>query len=347
MCYSTPTLPRNAVHSPAFLDALRALLRDWSLALFDPDSGGFRFNAETGPTVMSTTDVVWIRYAINDPEPGAPDCGKIVRYLLGRQDPRTGLVRHDPAPPGRKHGDGHAFWQTVRALRILGATIPRFPAWQAPLRSPAGLDEWFARFDWDRSAKPPRGNHHHEVLGLIPMVVSARDGELAEALFRNIEKQQNPSTGTWPRPKTEISRTFAYTCLHMAAGKLPKRPEGIVDDILRLQNPDGLWDEGLPQFRTMDSAYLLVRLPKRIRHREADAIAALEKLSAAMRRVFGENQPDILADTHRTLAVAHTFGLLQEAFPEEYPSERPYRFGWDELGMYDCGDAVFRDPENR
>jgi len=36
------------------------------------------------------------------------------------------------------------------------------------------------------------------------------------------------------------------------------------------------------------------------------------------------------------LAVTHTFGLLQEAFPNEYKSERPYRFDWDKLDLYAC-----------
>ena len=54
------------------------------------------------------------------------------------------------------------------------------------------------------------------------------------------------------------------------------------------------------------------------------------------RRIFAAEQAALLGDTHRMLAVTHTFGLLQEAFPNEYKSERPYRFDWDKLDLYAC-----------
>jgi hypothetical protein len=359
MTNNYPTFTHDAVYSFAFLDSFCEQIQQWSLALFDPGSGGFRRNADIGPNVLSTTDIVWIRYAVNDADLGAPDREGIVRFIQGKQDPITGKIPHDPGPAGQRHSDGHAFWQAVRALRILGAEPLHFPAHLKPMLTKSGMDAWFADFNWDGAADErrtgipwattgrssrtsldggtnQRPGNHHEVLGLIPGVVSVGDEELTDNLFRNIAKQQNPETGTWPRAKTNVSRTFAYTALHMSAGRLPNMPEGILDEVLRLQNDNGLWDAPLPGFHTMDSAYLLVRLPQRVGYREADALAALRRLSAAMRRVYAAEQATILGNTHQLLAVAHTFGLLQEVFPEEYPSERPYRFDWDKLDLYDC-----------
>lgn len=328
-------LSRDTVYSSTFLDALHDQIHQWSLTLFDPESGGFRCNQEIGPNVLSTTDVVWIRYATGDPEAGAPDRDKIVRYLQGKQDPRTGKIPHDPGPAGQGHVDGHAFWQTVRALRILGAELSHFPAHLEPMLTPPGMDAWFASFNWDGGAGE-RPGYHHEVLGLVPAVVSRADEELTEALYRNVAAQQNLKTGTWPRAKTSISRTFAYTALHMATGRLPNLPERIVDEILRLQNDSGLWDAQLPGFGSMDSAYLLVRLAQRIGYRQDEAVVALRKLSSTMRHIYTAEQAVLLNNTHRMVAVAHTFGLLQEAFPDEYRSERPYRFDWDKLDLYLC-----------
>jgi hypothetical protein len=328
-------LSRDTVYSSMFLDALRGQLHQWSLTLFDPESGGFRCNQEIGPNVLSTTDVVWIRYATGDPDVGAPDRDKIVRYLQGKQDPRTGKIPHDPGPAGQGHVDGHAFWQAVRALRILDAQLFHFPAHLEPMSTPAGLDAWFASFNWDGSTGG-RPGYHHEILGLIPMIASVADEQLTEALFRNLAEQQNPQAGTWPRAKTSISRTFAYTALHMATGRLPNLPERIVDEVLRLQNDSGLWDAQLPGFGSMDSAYLLVRLARRIGYRQDEAVAALRRLSSAMRHMYAAKQAVLLNNTHPMVAVAHTFGLLQEAFPDEYRSERPYRFDWDKLDLYVC-----------
>jgi hypothetical protein len=86
----------------------------------------------------------------------------------------------------------------------------------------------------------------------------------------------------------------------------------------------------------MDAAYVLVRLPKRISYRENDARAALGRLAKEMRNVYAAEQRKFLGNTHHLLAVTHTFGLLQEAFPGEWPAERPYRFDWDALGLYNC-----------
>jgi hypothetical protein len=331
MKHSYQMLSQDTINSANFLDFLREQLREWSLSLFDPASGGFRCNESIGVNVMSTTDMVWLRYAANDLNPGSPDRDKIVKYLHGKQDPDTGRISHDYGG----HSDGHAFWQAIRALRILGAQLPHFPAYMEPMLNPSGLDTWFMSFNWDGFSEERRGNHH-EVLGLIPAIASLENDELAQCLFRNIEKQQNKETGTWPRAKTNISRTFAYTTLHLAAGGMPKMPEAIVDEILRMQNENGLWDKQFPSFGSMDSAYLLVRLPGRIGYRQKDATDSLRRLSAAMRRIFAQEQEALLKDTHRMLAVTHTFGLLQEAFPNEYKSGRPYRFDWDKLDLYAC-----------
>lgn len=338
MTISYPILSRDAVHSRAFLDLLREQLHAWSLALYDPASGGFRRNEQVGPNLLSTTDIVWLRYAINDPQLGAPDREAIVRFLQGKQDPRTGKFPYESSEMALGHCDAHAFWQAVRALRILGAEPLHFPAHLEPVLTPAGLDAWFARFDWDGyTNEHPRHASHHEVLGIIPAIASLNDPALTEALFRNIAKQQNPQSGTWPRAATSISRTFAYTALHMAAGRLPNMPEKILDATLSLQRESGIWEAELPGFTSMDSAYLLVRLPPRIGgYRQAEATAALRRLGEAMRRIYAQEQATILNDTHRTLGVTHTFGLLQEAFPEEFPSERPYRFDWDKLELYAC-----------
>jgi hypothetical protein len=58
-------------------------------------------------------------------------------------------------------------------------------------------------------------------------------------------------------------------------------------------------------------------------------------------RFYRENEERIHQTTHGVLAVVHTFGLLQEAFPDRFPSRRPYRFDWDQPEMYRC-DVIRR-----
>ena len=313
------------------LDELRDRIDRWSQSLYDPLTGGFRDGDGASPTVLTTTDVVWMRYAANVTDMDSPQRDRVVEFLRKQQDPVTGKVSHDPTNGGY---DGHAFWQTLRALNILGSDIAHAPHHLKPMYTPRGLDEWFAGNIWDTLGEECA--HHHEVLGLIPVVVNLGDNELTETLFRNVSAQQNSTTGGWPRSETQISRTFAYTALHMSVGMLPNMPEKVVDEILRLQESNGLWDTDIPPyFHTMDAIYILVRLPGKIGYRQEEAIDALQRASRTMRTVLESHEEELFLSTHRALAVIHAVGLLQEAFPDEYPSERPYRFDWDRLAQYE------------
>lgn len=330
-------LTREIVFSDRFLDALRAALHAWTLSLFDPISGGFRQNDCIGANIMTSTDVVWMRYATNDPELGAPDKDRVLSYLQGSQDPHTGGICHDRGPAGQGHCDAHAFWQTVRALNLLAGCPPRFPAHLEPLLSPDGLRQWFDGIDWDSRT----GSNHHEVLGIVPLLVSLKDPAWTDTFFSKLGEQQDPETGAWPRNRVNISRTFAYTVLHIAAGRLPRFPAKIVHTLLRLQRATGFWDEPTPAFHTMDACYILTRLPRLIGMGSPEVEEVLGRLEIRMREWFAEHQTTILDNPHRMLANVHTLGLLQESFPERWPSARPYRFDWEQTAVYQISLSHF------
>jgi hypothetical protein len=334
-----PLLSRETIYSPRFLDSLRGALHTWTLSLFDPTSGGFRHNAQIGVNPLSSTDVIWMRYAANDSDLAAPDRAAIVAYLQSVQEPDTGRVRHDSGPGGQGHADAHAFWQMVRALNILDAGLLHPPRFLARLLTLDGLRQWFDQFDWNAMWQPGNttAGNHHEVLGLVPILASLNDPEWAALYFQKIHEQQDQTTGTWPVGKMNISRTFAYTALHLATGQIPPMPERILDAMIDHQQDDGVWENPVARFHTMDAIYVLTRLPGHIGgYRAADTRARLIKASAAMRERFVQQQAQYFDNPHWMLALTHSFGLLQETFPDEYPSERPYRFDWDVPAFYQC-----------
>ena len=312
------------------LDELRDFVHQWTESLWDPLAGGFRQNADVGANLLATTDVAWIRYATHDTDLYAGHREEWVRYLQQSQDAHTGKVSYGPGPGGQGHSDGHAFWHTVRALGILGGQLLHFPHHLRDAVSPDGLAAWFAAVDWDG----PRSNHH-EVLGLTPLLASLDDPQWAEVFYDAVVAQQNPQTGAWPRPRVNISRTYAYTVIHRAVGRMPPHAERTVDTILSLQQPNGFWQEH-PAFHTMDAAYLLVRIPPVAAHRTDEAKGALDRLATALVEYDGANRDQIAQNPHRMLSIVHTFGLLQEAFPARFPSERSYRFDWDAPAAYRC-----------
>jgi len=313
------------------LDRLAERIGRWAEVLWEPvgdGAGGFRMNNEVAVNLLSSTDLAWILYAIGLEDPGGQWRPAWVRFLRSRQEPATGRFEYEPHA-GTRLSSGHAFWHTVRALNILGGDLLHFPHYLRDVAAPAGLEAFFDAVDWSG----PKSNHH-EVLGLVPLLVNLARDDWTETFYRKLAEQQDPRTGTWPRGgAVDISRTFAYSTLHLATGRMPDRPDAILDAILSLQRDDGLWPGGAG-FLTMDSAYLLVRLPAVIGHRQADAVEALLRLRDAMARLVETGLDQVLCSTHRTLGVVQTFSLLQEAFGEAYPSERRWRFDWDRPAFY-------------
>jgi len=279
---------------------------------------------------MSTTDVAWMRYAVNDPDLDGGHREAWIRYLQQGQDAKTGKVSYGPGPGGQGHPDGHAMWHTVRALNILGGRLLHFPHYLRKVTTPAGLAAWFDAVDWDGSPW-----NHHEVLGLVPLLVNLDDARWTETFYKKIVEQQNPDNGCFPRSKVSISRTFAYTALHRATGRMPPRADKIVDTMLTLQNPNGFWEKR-PNFHTMDAVYILLRLPVVLNYRRRDARRALQRIAEALTEYYPQHAVQIMQNPHRMLAIVHTFGLLQEAFPDKFPSQRPYRFDWDKPSLYRC-----------
>lgn len=310
------------------LDELRDTVCEWTESLWDPETGGFRHNAQIGPNVMSTTDVVWMRYAVNESDLAAGHRASVVAYLQECQDPVTGMVCHDPGPAGQGHSCGHALWQTVRSLNLLGADLLHFPHYLRSAATVEGLERWFDAVDWDDPA-----SNHHEVLALAPLLVSLDDPAWAETYYRKIAEQQDEETGAWPRTRTGISRTFAYTALHRAAGRIPDRAEPMLDTILSMQRPNGFWEEE-PRFQTMDCIYLLVRTARELDYRRAEADGALERVSDALAQFYRLHGEQMRENPHTMSANVHAFALLQEAFPERYCGEAQFRFHWDRAESY-------------
>jgi hypothetical protein len=328
--------PPRRSSAAGLLDHIRDKVRTWTASLWDAGAGGFRQNREVGANLLSSTDVAWLRYAVNDPDPRGSHPDEWIRYLQQGQDPKTGAVSYGPGPGGQGHSNGHAMWQTVRALNILGGQLLYFPHYLRRAITVEGLKAWFDSVDWDG----PRSNHH-EVLGLVPLLANLNDRRWTDTFFEKIAQQQNPENGAFPRSNVNISRTFAYTALHRATGRMPPRAEKIVDLMLALQDARGFWQK-VPAFSTMDAAYILVRLPPILNHRRTDARRSLERLARALLEFYPQSEQRITENPHWMLAIVHTFGLLAEAFPEGFPSQRPYRFDWDRPSMYQC-DVIARE----
>ena len=318
------------------LDGIRAELHDWSEGLYveDQDAGGYRMGVSGQVNLLSTTDIAWLRYALCDLDeidPARRD--KWVKWIRSQHDRNDGHYAYtDAVGDGNMHSNGHAFWHASRALGILGGEIEVFPEYLRNATTLPGLEGWFGRWE----AQPNRT--HHDILGLIPILANTDDAAWVECFYRNLARQQDPETGTWPRGgSTNISRTFAYSAVFRANNRIPPQPEKIVSAMLRLQSEDGFWRERNHSFfSTMDAIYLLARLPALIGFKEREAWAALERIKSPMLALYYAKHDTVMGNTHSMLAVVHAIGLLREVFPADFSSSHPWRFDWDKPELFRC-----------
>jgi len=317
------------------LDSVRAEIHDWCERLWaeEGETGGFRMGPAGRVNLLSTTDVAWIRYAMGDLDglDGARR-ERWIGWIRADQKDDGHFEYTDAVGQGNMHSNGHAFWHANRALRILGSEIRLLPEYLRPAMSVAGLTAWLAA--WESQARPT----HHDILGLIPILANTEEAEWVERFYRGLAEQQDPQSGTWPRGgRTNISRTFAYSAIFRATGRIPPQAPKIIDVMLGLQSEDGFWrEQNHSYFSTMDAIYILTRLPRLVGHREGEALAALQRIKAPMAALYARRGADLTENTHAMLAVVHALGLLAETFPEEFPASAPWRFDWDRPDLFRC-----------
>lgn len=300
--------------------------------------GGFKESPDSYVSIMGTTDAAWIFYLLQAEDEikkyGADAC----KWLLYQQKP-DGHFYHDTPPygaSGYRHSEGHAYWMSVRALHIYGGDLPAFPAYMEDRRTPEGLAAWFSQSDW----QTPDSNHHN-VLSLIPTLVSNHDTDWENEFYRNLAAQQDLTVYTWcdnRDHKTNVSRTFAYCAMFMAGGRIPPHAREAVNTILKIQRDSGIWESRVdfPEYHTMDAVYILWRMGNAIQYPLQPRLDALNKAADAMIVRLASHPIREYGHLHLLLANLHTLGLLQEALPERFKTDIPWRFDWDKADMFYC-----------
>jgi hypothetical protein len=309
------------------LDPIRDDLIAWAESLWLEDVGAFRNGNTTEAHIQSSLFMAYILYSMDAIEAIAFDRERWITWIQSQQNEQDGsFAFYDSEPPRR----GIALWNVVRVLNILGGQVAHFPAYQQEAMTIDGLRAWFD--GWKK-----RGDTHHEVLALVPTLVSHPDAHWVEAFFSELAEQQHPERGTWFKGDGEvnISRTFAYSLIHMGMDRLPPQPEKIVDAMLDLQEEDGFWHGG-PNFSTMDAVYILARLPKNITWREAAAEAALHRVLDALIPYYEAYADREKSNTHQFAAIVQTFALLSEALPDRFETSWSWRFGWSNRAFWQC-----------
>jgi hypothetical protein len=304
------------------LDPIRDHLIDWSRTLWLDDTGAFRNGSAPDPHLPSSLFMSYILYSCDGLDSDI-DRERWTQWIRAQQDERDGTFSFPPPIGSSIPRKGIALWNAKRTLGMLGSDLAHFPEYQREAMSIDGLQDWFR--GWESL-----GDSHHEVLALAPTVASHPDPDWRDAYFSELALQQHPNLGYWPggdKPPN-ISRTFAYTLVHLGMNRLPPQPERIIDTMIDLQDADGLWHGGRG-FSTMDAVYLLLRLPESTGWCKDDACISLNKTADRLVPYFDDLGGQDRSDTHPFAAPVQTLALLSEALPDRFETSHQWRFAWE------------------
>ena len=305
------------------LDPIRDSLIAWAESLWLEDAGSFRNGDGTNPHLPSSLFISYILYSAD--ALGSINCDRKrwAGWIQSQQNQVDGSFAFPPPIGSGIPRKGIALWNAKRTLGILGGDLLHFPSYQRNAMTVDGLREWFR--GW-----ATLGDSHHEVLALAPTVASHPDDAWRDAFFEELASQQHPSLGYWPKgdEPPNISRTFAYSLVHLGMGRLPSQPERIIDVMLDLQDDNGLWHGG-KGFSTMDAVFLLSRLPEAADWRTEDADVALNTTADSLISYFDDLPSQDRSDTHRFAGPVQTLALLSQALPDRFETSREWGFAWE------------------
>jgi hypothetical protein len=217
-----------------------------------------------------------------------------LRHTFGWQDQDTGWFS---AGNEALHFKEHATAYATGALALLGSR-PRFPfRWAERItRSPAATERWLNSIWWDYVWV---GSHQGGGVAAALHMTGAAPEEWFAWYLDWLDRECNPETGLWQRAfynrfttqpaKHDMGGAAHFWWIYQHRGRPIPHPEKVIDSLLGLQLPSGLWDR---KPRKGDFPYCI----------NCDAVNGL-KLASLQLRAAGQDDrsPEVTASFERYL----------------------------------------------
>lgn len=277
--------------------------------------------------LMHVTDLVWIKYILDDLDLTEAERNSWAARINRDQEAETGLFRY---PPDERHIDAHATWQCVAALNMLG----RQPLHQLrcikPLLTVNGFRNWCDEYD-------PATSHHRFMLAVIAAASKPPNEEWRAVFGEWYDDHQNPETG-FPcdaDSSGHLSPAFLLTTMRFAfCGSVP-RADRIVRTVLGFQSDRGGFTESdVPGYMDMDASFLLHLLSASAEVYKNNIEHALRRVGEFVDQVLtdGKRCSQLLGNPHRALAVCGNLSVLWRHLG--LCGGRHVPFPWAELEHY-------------
>jgi len=288
--------------------------------------GDVAFPGQASSHLKHVTDLVWIQHILGGLDLSDAERDSWAQRIRRDQEAQTGLFRY---PPGERHIDEHATWQSVAALHMLGRRPRHRLACLEPLFTVEGFRAWC-------DAYRPNTSHHRFFLAVLTAASRPTTDDWRAVFGAWYDAHQDAASG-FPCSSDVpgcLSPAFLLTTLRWAfCGSVP-RADRIVATVLGFQTAQGGFTEsGQPGYMDMDASFLLHLLSPCAERHQGQIDDALMRAGRFLDGALAdaERRARILADPHDALAVCGNLSVLWRHFAGE-----PTPFPWAELRHYEA-----------
>lgn len=289
------------------LDKIKTGFEQWTESVRDKNSGLYLFNRFTRrPTLLSNCFALLSQELLDGLNNLLPeDRIRLADYISGCQDRHSGLFvdpllsRKDLLEP-RQHNWHYLTWQStyfsVMALDALEVKPKYKLRFLQAYQDPRCLRQWLRERNW---SNPWMESNKVMFLGCLlfyeyQQTSDRRILSLINQMLGWFEQTQDPATGFWGSDRgaslsNAMAGAFHIFLLYHYFKKPIRHQDKIVDSVLSLQQPDGLFvPEGGSACKDLDAIDILVKFSSLSDYRRAEIKAALLRALTTLTR--GQNR---------------------------------------------------------
>lgn len=304
--------------------------------------GQFRFRPqEGGLSFYGTTDILIAEYILNSSSFNKLSDAEKDRWAetINRfQNLRTGWYQKTETLHYKEHGTGYA----VAALKLIDRR-PKFPLkWKnSIIKSSEAMERWIRHPNWSFIWATS-----HIISGVPAALAMVEEGNdvFYSWYFDWLDHHAYPESGFYHlgiihksgiRPHAtmqELGGAFHMYYVYEYFNRKWPYKERVVDETLRLQHENGLWDKNVTYCIDLDGVYSMIRSSRNANwYRKEDVRNAVEKYLKTAARTL--NDRDFLfrnyRDTHRIVGALAAIAECQKFFPELVHTSVPWRQSLD------------------
>ena len=296
--------------------------------------GDFSYALSGKPCLYGTTDILFCRAIMNRLDLSEKQKDEWAGIINSFQNSRTGWYRKVYA---HTHFKEHTTAYAVAALHLINRKPSYEFIWRKRLlSSKEEMERWYNKIPW--SIIWPASHIVSGIPAIMAMLGNGSD-DFFDWYFNRLDRDVDPQTGFWQKglihrlgiiknpTKHEMGGAFHMYFVYEYMARKWLYPEKIIDETLKLQHANGLWDRDVTYCIDLDGVYSLLRSSRNAGGYKADDVkaACLRYLETAERilndrRFFFSRY----TNTHLLPGALGAIAECQKFYPELVKTTRPW-----------------------